>query len=535
VTGNDLFHNTMKSGVGVIFHREEVVAFIKHVQASLRFEQKPFAWQINATKERNALHFWASSDSIVRRLSGLDSGFLSLETSKQPMQNIALALLRAHAGNPLTLDILHRHLSVRLHQLPAFRWRVVAVPLGLAHSVFVDDACFDLAEHLDYAVLPEPGGPQELDAACAELASRRLDRRRPLWQLTLIDGLADGRQGLVLEVHHALMDGVAVVTTLARIFSPEEPGTPPEPRVARREPGRGQLAASALAHNVHALARLPKLIRRTRRAAAAVRQRQAATAVKAPKARVDPPPSAINLGFTCNRRYARAALPLDDVFAVARAAKVTVNDVALAVVSGALREYLQLRGPLPDRPLVANVPVGTKESAVTPRTQANHFSRLTTSLATNIVNPWDRLQTISTITAEAKACLALAGGELLADWLEYLPPIIAVPMVRRNEAARRRLDKQSASLDSNVVVSNLRGPSIPWRLGSTIVEEMYLVGPPNSGIGVNFALWDYAGRLLFGILAFADSVENPRELAMGLSRSLDELIAAAQSHHISTA
>jgi diacylglycerol O-acyltransferase / wax synthase len=476
--------------------------------------------------------FRTPSDPTVRRLSGLDAGLLSLEMSDQPMQSIALGMLRTRTGGHFTLEDLRCHLAARLDQLPAFRWRVVPLPLGLAHPVFVADPCFNLADHLCHAVLPEPGGPEELDAACAQLASQCLDRSRPLWRITLIDGLADGRQAMALEIHHALMDGFAIRTTLARIFSAEEPAVSQPPRQPGRMPGRVRLVTSALAHGFRTLAGLPELVGRTRRATVAVRQRRARAAVQAPKAGVDTPPSVINQGFTPERRFARAALPLERVLAVKNAAGVTVNDVALALVGSALRNYLQARGALPDRSLVANVPVGMAEPAATPRADGNRFSRLTTCLATDVADPWERLQQISAVTAEAKACLDLAGREMLTDWLEYFPPMLMCPIVRHSQAARRRPGKREAKLDTNVVVSNLRGPTVAWRLGSTVVEELYLAGPPNNGVGVNFALWDYAGQLLFGILSFADSVEDPGELAVRLSYSLEELVAVTECRRV---
>lgn len=473
------------------------------------------------------MRFRPSSDPTVRRLSGLDAGFLSLEMPEQPMQSIALGILRTGTGDPFTLERLRRHLAARIDQLPAFRWQVVPVPLGLSHPVFVEDPRFNLGEHLRHALLAEPGGPKDLDATCAQLASQRLDRNRPLWRITLIDGLADGRQAILLEIHHALMDGFAIRTTLARIFSTEEPAASPPAWQPDRMPGRVRLVTGALAHDARVLARLPELVSRTRRATVAVRQRQAGAAVKAPKGGVDTPQSAINQGLTPERSFARASLPLANVLAVKDVAGVTVNDVVLALVGGALRGYLHARGALPDRPLVALVPVGIEVPGVTPRATGNCFTNLTTSLGTDIADPWERLQQISVVTAEAKACLDLAGRELLADWLEYLPPMLMGPLARRGQAVRRRPDKRRASLDANVVVSNLRGPSVSWQLGSTVVEEMYLAGPPNSGVSVNFALWDYADRLLFGILSFADSVEDPGELAARLSLSLDEFAAAA--------
>jgi diacylglycerol O-acyltransferase len=223
------------------------------------------------------------------------------------------------------------------------------------------------------------------------------------------------------------------------------------------------------------------------------------------------------------------------VLAVKNDACATVNDVALALVGSSLRHYLQARGALPDRSLVANVPIGMEELDAIPRAAGNRFSRLTTSLATDVADPWDRLQRISAVTAEAKARLDLAGREMLTDWLEYLPPMLISRIVRHSQAGRRRPGKGRGKLDANVVVSNLRGPSVPWQLGSTVVEEMYLAGPPNNGVGVNFAFWDYAGRLLFGILSFADSVGEPGELAVHLSHSLEELVAAAECRRVSSA
>jgi diacylglycerol O-acyltransferase / wax synthase len=465
----------------------------------------------------------------VRRLSGMDAAFLMSE----PMQIIVLGLLRAGSGGPLTLAELHRHLAARLGQLPAFRQRVVFVPLGLAPPVFIEDPCFDLVDHLGHAILPEPGGPEELDALCGQLVSQGLDRRRPLWRITLVDGLADERQAVVLEVHHALMDGFATGTTLARIFAGEEPAVSPLPWQPGRMPGRVRLVTAALAHNARVLARLPELVGRTRRGTVAVRQRQQAAAVKVPKAGADVPLSVINQGLTPQRCFARAVLPLENVLAVKDVAGVTVNDVALALVGGALRGYLHARGALPDRPLLACVPVGIEEAGSVPRAVGNRFSALTTSLATDVADPWERLQRISAVTAEAKACLDLTGRGLLADTAEYFPPMLMGLIARRDAAARRHPGKREVKLDANAVVSNLRGPSAPWQLGSAVLEEMY-IAPPGSGIGVNFLLWDYAGRLMFGILSFADSVADPRELARGLSRSLDELVAVAECCRVPT-
>jgi WS/DGAT/MGAT family acyltransferase len=458
-----------------------------------------------------------------------------LELPEQPMQSLILAILRpGPAGGqtgPLVVDDVLRHMAHLLPGLPAFRWRVVPVPLGLSHPVFVDDPSFDLPAHLGHAVLPAPGGDGELDALCALRASRRLDRGRPLWQMTLVDGLAGGRQAIVLEIHHALMDGFATLATMGRIFSgptPDLPNGDGDGRRPGRVPGGLRLVSGAVGQQVRAMGRLPGLIGRTRRGALAVKQRRTDASVKAPEAGVDTPLSSINRGFTAERCFVRTAMALEDVLRVKDAAGVTVNDVALAVIGGALRPYLERRGELPDRPLVASVPVGMEGRGAPQRLAGNRFSRLTTSLATDVVDPWERLQTIAAVTREAKECLDLAGRELMVDWLEYVPPFLGAPLVRRGLEARKNPGKAPPKLDANVVVSNIRGPSEPWQFASAQVEELYITGPPNGGVGANFVLWDYAGRLLFGILAFADSIDDPGELVTGLHTSLAELVARTE-------
>ncbi|PZS24239.1 MAG: hypothetical protein DLM60_00840 [Pseudonocardiales bacterium] len=470
------------------------------------------------------------------RLNGLDAWFLALEQPEQPMHTMALAVLRPakddfQTPTPITLADVRRHLACRLDVLPAFRLRVAPVPFGIHHPVFVEDSDFDLDHHLDHTTLPAPGGPQELDRLYASLAESCLDRRHPLWRITLVDGLDGGRQALVLEIHHCLMDGAALLTTFARLFSSEDThlGAPVSGWRPDRAPGRWRLVVDALTRHGRGLAQLPALARKTKRGTAAVQQRCAESTIAVPRPGADTPPCSLNAGFTPERRFARAALPLADVKLVADVARVTVNDVVLSVVAGALRDYLERRHDLPDRPLVANVPVGMEASADHPRAVGNRFTRLVTSLATNVADPWARLQTVSAVTRESKQCLDLTGREVLGEWLDLVPPALASAALRRGERRRRRHPEH---LDTNVTISNIRGPARPWSFGSAVVEEMHITGPPNSGVGVTVVVWDYAGTLLVGILSFADSVEAPAELAGGLSRSLSELVAIAAGAHL---
>jgi len=154
----------------------------------------------------------------MHRLSGEDAGFLSMEQPEQAMNTIAVGTLRAPGGGPtgLTIEDVRTHVAGRLDQLPSFRWRIVPVPFGLHNPMAVRDPDFELDYHLREATLADG---QTLDDLFAHLAEQHLDRRHPLWQLTLVHGLPGGEQALILKYHHCLADGVAAFTTFSRVFS----------------------------------------------------------------------------------------------------------------------------------------------------------------------------------------------------------------------------------------------------------------------------------------------------------------------------
>lgn len=466
------------------------------------------------------------------RLSGVDDVFLSLELPEQPMHVMALAVLRPAEGNdetpiPITVDSLRRHVARRLDVLPAFRLRVKPVPFGLHHPVFVEACDFDLDYHVDRAELPAPGDFQELGRLYASLAGRCLDRRHPLWRITLVDGLDRGRQALILEIHHCLADATAIRSTFSRLFSGEDAqrAIPASVGPPERAPGQRRLVIDAMTDHGWGLVRLPALIRKTKRGVAAIRQSNSESMIAVPRPYTDTPPCSLNAGFTSERRFARASLPLADVKLVKDIAGVTVNDVVLSIVAGALRDYLEQRHDLPGRPLVANVPVGLDGPDNPARAVGNRITSLVTSLATHVADPWARLQTISAVTRESKRRLDLIGRQVGGEWLDLVPPAIVCAAIQRSNRRRR---SHPEHLHTNVTISNLRGPVRPWSFGSAVVEETYFTAPPNSGVGVTFAVWDYADTLLIGILSFADSVEAPAELAVGLSRSLRELVTIAR-------
>jgi diacylglycerol O-acyltransferase len=473
----------------------------------------------------------------MHRLWGEDAAFLDQELPFQPLNTVILAVLnpaRAADGTrtPITMDYLHEHMSHRLGELPSFRWRIERVPLGLHHPVYLEDPDFDLHFHLRHAVLPAPGGDRELDRFVCSVAERHLDRRHPLWQITLVDGLRSGRQAIVLSYQHCIADGTAALTTYSRIFSgpDHEVTAPAEPWVADAVPGKTRLLVDAAGDYGRALPQVPPLLAKTARNLWAVRAHRQHAAVTAPRPYVDTPACSTNNSYVGERVLTRASLPLSDVRLVKSAAGVSLNDAVLAIVAGAFRRYLIARNDLPDRALTASIPVAFEPADAPPRQSGNRFTGLATSLATDVADPWERLLTIGQVTDAAKDELTLAGPELLPDWLEFFPPVLHEAMTRHVHRRRRKFPDKPDMV--NVLVSNMRGPETRWSFGTAVVEDMFLTGPPSGGVGCNVMLWSYAGRLAFGILSFADSMKDPEALGVYLHESLQELVAAAEFRRV---
>jgi diacylglycerol O-acyltransferase len=466
----------------------------------------------------------------MHRLGGEDSGFLSLELPSQPITSHFVAHLRPPKGpdgqvRPIALDDLARHVAVRLGELPAFRWRIVPVPAGFDHHVAIEDPSFVLENHLRRVVARPPGTRQELARISDSLASRRLDRSRPMWELVLVDGLADERQALIIRFHHALMDGAPTLLLLSRLLSGDDhevvrAATPWEPDAV---PSRGRLFRDAVRDRKVTLRRLPHLVRATARGVKAHQALQRESTVVLPKAARDTPPCSLNDAFTARRRHANLTLPMADVMRVKNAAGVTVTKVVLAVTAGGLRRYLMRKNDLPARPLIAGTPVALDRSGLV-REWGNNFVNVLTSLATDVEDPWERLERIAVVTDAAQRSMDAFGGELICEWSDQLPPFLTRWLVRRHVRLRKRRRDRA---DINVNVSVLKGPTVPWSLGPALVDDFFIEGPPNTGCGVCVTALSYVDHMSIGIHTCADAVPDPEVLAADFVSSLDELVAIA--------
>jgi WS/DGAT/MGAT family acyltransferase len=302
----------------------------------------------------------------LKPLSGLDSLFLHLETPATPMHVGAVHLLeRPPRGGDFLLRV-RRHVARRMHLSPVFTRQLASMPLDFANPVWVRADRVDLERHVVRVTLPPPGSLAQLEAAVARLHSQPLDRSRPLWRFHVIEGLAGGGLAFYTKIHHATLDGASGVALAQALLdlSPTPRTVEPPRRRHPDHPGLVALVGTALkasgSQTVNLVRSLPTIARVAARLLSSPTgfSRNLAFGPRAP----------FNRAIDPGRSFATASLPLAEVRRIAAAHGATLNDVVLALVSGALRSYLEPRGGIPRKSMVAAMPVSLREAGNTEAT-----------------------------------------------------------------------------------------------------------------------------------------------------------------------
>ncbi|HEV2369254.1 MAG TPA: wax ester/triacylglycerol synthase family O-acyltransferase, partial [Acidimicrobiales bacterium] len=342
----------------------------------------------------------------MQRLSGLDATFLYLETPSTHMIVASTCVFDpSTVPGGYSFAKVRQLVEDRLPLLPPFRRRLVEIPFGLHHPLWIEDPDFDLDYHLRRAALPPPGDLRELARFSADVCSRQLDRSRPLWEMYVIEGLEDGMIGVVTKTHHAAIDGVsgAELTVNLLDVSPEPAPVPAE--LQTWKPDRVPTEFELLGYALASLARQPvaaaKAARRTATMALTLRRRNRQPGVKPPPAPFSAPKTSLNQSITPHRQLGLTEVQLDEVKEIKNALGGTVNDVVLAACAGALRRYLDERGEQPDKSLVAMIPVSVRTEDQK-GTMGNRVSSMLVSLATDVDDPVNRFHAIQEATRYAK-------------------------------------------------------------------------------------------------------------------------------------
>lgn len=466
----------------------------------------------------------------MKRLSGLDSTFLSIETASVHM-HVASTLICDQRSVPggLSFERIREMVGSRLHLLAPFRRRLIDIPFKLHHPLWAEDPDFDLDYHLRRASLPHPGGEGELLRFAGDVMGRQLDRSKPLWEMYVVEDLADDMVAVITKVHHAAIDGVAgaeLTVNLLDLVSDPEPTAPPEQEwKPDRIPSDAELVSYALSSLALHPQGIVESVLRTTEAVLGIRRRNREEGAPPPPSLFEAPKTSLNATITPHRLVAFADVALDEVKVIRRAFGVKVNDVVLALCSGALRRYLVGRGEDVSQPLVAMVPISVRAPDQS-GTGGNRVSGMLTTLASDIEDPAQRLAVIAQGAAQAKSQDKVIGPDVMTSWAEFAMPAVAVRAVRW--ASNLRIADMMRP-PFNVTISNVAGPDFPLYFAGAELKRFYPMGPIADAGGLNMTVMSYRGRVYFGLVACRETVPGVAVIAGHIPEALAELVKAAGS------
>lgn len=457
--------------------------------------------------------------ATFERLRQLDRSFLLLETESAHMHVAGLQVfdpgtLRG-ADGAIDAERLLRYVRSRLHLIPRYRQRIVYTPLE-GHPVWVDDATFNIRYHVRHTSLPRPGSESQLKSLVGRLVSQQLDRSKPLWEMWIIEGLADGRFAILSKTHHCMIDGVSGVDLMNVLMDvePRAEESEPLPWQPRPEPSTLDMLAAAVRQRLETPADI---------AAGFVRRRgelvERATAVaRTLAASVWPAePTPINGRIGPYRRFNYFSMSLADLKRVKRALGGSLNDVVLAVVTGAVRRFFHSRRfRIGSHAFRVMAPVSTR-SEDQRGTLGNRISNWLVDLPVDESDPVRALARIAKATQRLKESKHALGAEVLTRVSEWTGGTLL------------NLGTQLAksTLTFNTVVTNVPGPQLPLYLLSARMEDAYPVVPLFVNQGLGIALFSYDGKLLWGINADWDLMPDVDDFVRFLEDSFQDLLTSA--------
>jgi diacylglycerol O-acyltransferase / wax synthase len=458
------------------------------------------------------------------RLTAIDASFLHQEG---PSSHMHVGAVARFAGPPPPFDEFLDSLRMRLHLVPRYRQKLHVPPAGTGRPLWVDDPTFNLEYHVRQTALPKPGSERQLLELAGRVFSQQLDRARPLWEVWMVEGLDDGGFALISKTHHAMVDGIAGVDIAQVMFDlspvPAEVEHPDQAWQPAREPSSAELLAAGT------LGLLRTGVRTAAHAAGMLRDPQAVLhgAREAAEglgeivwAGLNPAPETpLNVPIGPHRRYEVVRTSLDDFKLVKDTFGGTVNDVVLAVVSGALRDWLRSRGVRTEGlELRALVPVSIR-AAGDRGALGNRLAVMRGPLPVYIEDPLERLRSVRAAMDGLKESKQAVGAEVLSNMQNFAPPTILAQASRLNFSTRL----------FNLLVTNVPGPQFPLYILGRELSAVFPVAFLPRDHALAIAIMSYNGQMSFGLLGDYDAMPDIGVVAEGIEAALAELVDLARS------
>ncbi len=436
----------------------------------------------------------------MQQLSGLDAAFLYLETPNAPMHVGGVAIFEPPVDKKFDIENYRNFLTTRLHVVRTTRERLVNVPMNLGYPYWIEDPNFDIDFHLHHMALPQPGTWQQLSKLAAHIFSIPLDRSRPLWEMTFVEGLdaiagvKKGTFALISKIHHSAIDGASGAEMQGAVLDTQPnatQSTSSEPWTSEPIPSERELLHKALMNAVKNPIELARMLPKTIKSATVAGALWQVKKIKPPQMPFTAPRTRFNNTVTPHRVWDSALFSLSRIKTIKNAFDVTLNDAVLTICATALRRYLIDKGELPEVPLTAMLPVNIRDEDEK-GTQGNRVSAYVASLATDEPDLKKRVQKIHKSTSSSKIYHNATDAKKLIDYSTFIPYSLG------NLASRlyTRMDiSQKHTPFYNVIITNVPGPQIPLYMYEAKMYATFGTAPILDGIGLIIVIQSYSGTL----------------------------------------
>lgn len=456
------------------------------------------------------------------RLSAQDQSLLDIENATTHMHVASINIfeagpLRTRDGG-INVDLYKRAVQSKLHRIPRFRQRLHWTPIE-SRAVWVDDPAFNLDYHIRHTALPRPGDDDQLKRLCGQILSQQLDRAHPLWEIWIVEGLQGNRFATVSKIHHCMLDGVAGVDVTQTLLWPKPVHEIPEgpPFVPHRPPSGWELFRDSLWRRASLPVKIVRGIRDYRRETKDllqdVRLRADALADLVENVVQPAPELPFNGPLGPQRRFDWLEMELSQIKAIGKTCDCTVNDVIVAIVTGAAREFLISRRVHPaETEFRLGAPVNVRREEERGRL-GNRVSGWILKLPISEADPSKRLELVKAITAELKTSQQVYAIEMMMTAAEWMP------------TAMLSLGMRVVSRASNTFVTNIPGPQQPLYLLGAKLLAFYPCAPLVGRGGLAIALISYNGKLFWGFYADYALMPDLQQFVAMIDASFKELAA----------
>lgn len=460
---------------------------------------------------------------MLRQLSEQSASFLYLETPTAPQHVGGVSLVELPKDFEGDFYSLYKqHIVSRMHLVPFLHSKLVQLPFDIDRPFWIDDDSIDIDYHVRHHTLPKPGSLEQLEALVARIHSNFLDRSRPPWEFYVIDGLESGHVALYTKIHHAAMDGRSSQVLLNAIYDPTAvPRVFPKPSAAESAQHAdfssilNAMMKHSLQQEVRFLQWMPDVVKAW---TSMILPNVETLRYDLPVGTPSTPKTLFNVVITSQRSYAARSMPLGAVKSIAKRAHVKLNDVVLALCSGALRRYLQGKNALPEKSMTTLVPIALRDEHAQQGENQNYM--FLCSLATDVESPYERLQAIAESSRGQKLRIHRIKNALLPDLTFFGGGALLRGMV--DLYTRAKLAERLPPM-GNVLISNVAGPPMQLYIAGAKVVTMHPCSIPYHGAALNITCESYMDRLDFGLIACRQTVPDVNLLGDYLVDALHEL------------